>query len=330
MPATSRAFQSGRGLAGSRADRAGVEVASIRPVDLSRGRGAAGGTTRLDASRVEVPLISLADLIYWAFRAKSYQVVIPVWTRESLWTISAKLPDGATQDQAPEMLATLLKDRFALAIHHEPREQQAYSLTLASGGPVLSAASPDDFPAWDGSSSPGFDFSGPLRRTGRINGRIVPQPNCNRQYQFLPLSMAALADTLTLVLGRPVADETGLQGTYKVTLEVPAEAEAGMTMNVMRSNGDEPPLTGGTGTRGGGGGRGGGDPGADGGRPAPPKEAVTPGCSDPMRLMMEGSFVAPDAALIRALPELGLKLQLGRANIDTIVVDHLEKMPTEN
>jgi uncharacterized protein (TIGR03435 family) len=125
-----------------------------------------------------------------------------------------------------------------------------------------------------------------------------------------------------------VADETGLKGTYKVTLEVPAETEAGMTLNVIRANGLEPPPGGGGAARGGG--RAGGDPGAGGGPPAPPKELVTPGCSDPMQIMMEGSYSAPDAGLIKALLKIGLKLQLGRAAIETIVVDHLEKTPTGN
>jgi len=224
-------------------------------------------------------------------------------------------------------MRTLLKERFGPAVHSEPREQPAYTLTLASGGPALVAASPEDAPAWD-AGFPGFNFSGALRRNGNISGRIAPQANCSRQYQFVPLSMAALADTLATFLSRPVADETGIKGTYKVTLEIPAEAEAGMMMNLLRSNGDEPPTGGGAGTRGGGGR--GGDAGAGGERPAPPKEAVTPGCSDPMQVLMEGSYTAPDAALIKALQKIGLKLQLGRAAIATIVVDHLERTPTGN
>jgi uncharacterized protein (TIGR03435 family) len=45
---------------------------------------------------------------------------------------------------------------------------------------------------------------------------------------------------------------------------------------------------------------------------------------------MEGSYTAPDAALIKTLQKLGLRLQLGRAAIHTIVIDHLEKEPTGN
>jgi uncharacterized protein (TIGR03435 family) len=49
-----------------------------------------------------------------------------------------------------------------------------------------------------------------------------------------------------------------------------------------------------------------------------------------MQVLMEGSYVAPDAALTKTLLKLGLRLQLGRAEIETIVVDHLEKTPTGN
>ena len=39
---------------------------------------------------------------------------------------------------------------------------------------------------------------------------------------------------------------------------------------------------------------------------------------------------SPDSAIIKAVQQLGLTLQPGRAPIDTIIVDHLEKTPTEN
>jgi uncharacterized protein (TIGR03435 family) len=303
------------------------EVASIRAADFS---GGGTGVIRMDASRLELPFITLTELIPWAYRVNDYQVVSPPWTRQAIWSISAKLPDGTSQDRAPEMMQTLLRERFGLTIHHESRQQQAYTLTLAAGGPALVPALPSDVPAWDG-SFPGFGFSGPLKRNGVISGRIATQANCARQYQFVPVSMPALAEALTLLLGRPVADETGRAGTFRVALEVPPEAVAGMTVNVMRANGDEPPAGGGA--TGSGGGRAGGrsTPEAPDGGPAPPPPGRGPvGCSDPMRLVMEGSWVAPDAALIKATRKLGLTLHLGRADIDTIVVDRLEQTPTGN
>jgi uncharacterized protein (TIGR03435 family) len=182
-------------------------------------------------------------------------------------------------------------------------------------------AAPGDYPVWDG-SFPGFSFRGPLQTGAAITGRISPLKNCSRRYEFIPLPMAALADALTLFLHRPVVDQTGMEGKYKVTLDIPAEAEAGILMNMMRDRGLPPPGGGGGGRKGGGGGAG-GDP------PPPPPELVAPGCPDPISLLGDG-VGAPDAAITKALQQLGLKLQQGRAAIETIVVDRLEKAPTEN
>jgi uncharacterized protein (TIGR03435 family) len=222
------------------------------------------------------------------------------------------------------MMQTLLEERFRLTFHREMRNQQVYELTVVSEGPQLEPGSPEDSPTWDG-SFPGFSFGGPLQREGVISGRIVPQADCSRQYQFVPLSMAALSRALTLFLGQPVVDETELKGTYKATLVLTTEAEAGLMMNIMRPNGLPLPTPGAGGARGG---RGEGPGGSQ--APAPPPELVAPGCADPISLVTEGNPGSPDRALIKAVQKLGLKLQSGRAPIDTIVVDGINKVPTEN
>ena len=301
------------------------EVASIRPATLGRGggRGRGGaGPNKIDGARLDLPFISIADLLPYAFRVKDYQISAPSWVHESTWAIAAKLPSGASPDQAPEMMQALLAERFKLAVHREKRERPVYTLTVAEGGSKLVVASPDDYQAWDG-SFPGFGFRGPLQSGAAITGRISPGKNCARRYDFVPLPMAALADALTMFLGRPVVDQTGMEGKYKVTLEIPAEAEAGMMMNMMSARGMPPPPPGGGGGRKGGGGGAGGDP------PPPQPNFVSPGCPDPISLLGD-AVGAPDAALIKAVQPLGLKLQQGRAPIETIVVDHLEKAPTEN
>jgi uncharacterized protein (TIGR03435 family) len=311
------------------------EVASIRPPSF-RGDGGPGGTkgggrgspgpTRIDAQRMDLPLVSLGDLLPYAFRVKDYQIAAPSWVHQSRWSISAKLPDGSSQDQAPDMMQALLIERFKLATHREKREQPVYTLAVANGGLKVQKASPGDYPTWDG-SFPGFGFRGPLQSGAPITGRIVPTANCTRHYEFVPLPMAAFADALTLFLGKPVVDETGMEGNYRVILELTGEAEAGVMMNIIRPEGLPLPSAGGGGGRGG---PGGGDltpppppP------PGPPPNDVSPGCPNPITLL--GDVVGtPDAAIMKALQPLGLKLQPGRAPIDTIVVDHLEKTPTEN
>lgn len=273
---------------------------------------------RIDAQRLDLPFVSLGELLPYAFRVKDYQIAAPSWVREARWSISAKLPEGASQDQAPDMMRALLVERFKLAVHREKREQPVYTLAVAASGLKVQKASPGDYPSWDG-SFPGFGFRGPLQSGAPITGRIAPGANCTRRYEFVPLPMAAFADALTLFLGRPVVDQTGMEGNYRVTLELPAEAEVGMMMNMLRAAGMPPPVVGGGGGRGGTG----GDP------PPPPPNLVSPGCPDPITLLSD-VVGAPDAAIAKAVQLLGLRLQSGRAPVETIVVDHLEKTPTEN
>jgi len=45
-----------------------------------------------------------------AYRIKDYQVSGPDWLAGARFDIVAKLPEGATRDQAPEMLQALLAD----------------------------------------------------------------------------------------------------------------------------------------------------------------------------------------------------------------------------
>jgi len=109
-----------------------------------------------------------------------------------------------------------------------------------------------------------------------------------------------------------------------------------MMMNMMRAAGLPPPPVGGGGGRGG---AGGDSPPAPppppvGGRgrdaAGAPPNFVSPGCPDPITLLSD-VVGAPDAAIVKAVQQqLGLTLQSGKAPIETIVVDHLEKIPTEN
>lgn len=46
--------------------------------------------------------------------------------------IRAKLPEGALPGQAPEMLRTLLAERFKLAFHREIKEQTVLALDFAA------------------------------------------------------------------------------------------------------------------------------------------------------------------------------------------------------
>ena len=122
------------------------------------------------------------------------------------------------------------------------------------------------------------------------------------RFEMSRMTMPALAEMLTPFLGRPVADGTGLKGIYQITLDLPFDA----MLRVIQDLGGGANLPGGFG----------GFPGGVGGAPG----AGNPGAaSDPAA-----------SSVFQSVQQLGLKLQSGKVPVDTIVIDHLDKAPTEN
>lgn len=296
------------------------EVASIRPASPPTPETIRSGQVHLGAkiegARLDFGYTSLWDLIAYAFRAKEYQIVRPEWTRDSRWNILANLPAGTSKEQAPDMMRSLLVDRFKLTSHRDKREQQVYQLVVAAGGPKVPVSTGGDHKIWDG-SFPGFGFGGLLRGDTVISGRIIDQPNCGMRWEFVPLPMSSFADALTMFLDKPVLDETNLKGNYEVTLDINAETMAAMNQNMMRGRGLPGP-----------GGGGGGRSGGDGKQGPPPGGGPAQGLAQCLDAARE--FEGSTGMLFKAVQKLGLNLQSTKAPIDTIVVDHLEKTPTEN
>lgn len=337
------------------------EVAAIKaagmptPDTMRSGQFRTG--TKINGQSADFEFVTLADLVPYAYGVKSFQVAGPPSMRETRWNIAARLPEGASQDQVPEMMQALLIDRFKLAVHHEKREQPVYELTVAKGGAKLESGEPQGDGSSDAAAAtpglPGFfpPFGGPPGgggpgrgpdgggpngdgRGGRgpiaFNGgaggaRISPDESCGMRLEFTSLTMQGLADTLTPFLDKPVLDGTGLKGTYKASLRLPMEVMFSMMQNTMRNSGMPPPPggPGGPGGGGPGGGRGPDGPGGGPGRGGPP-----PGCD--AGPPSADSADSSSAAIFQAIQRLGLKLQARKAPFDTIVVDHVEKTPTDN
>ncbi len=299
------------------------EVASIRPASpptfeaMQKGQVHIGA--KIDGAHLDFGFIALWDLLPYSFRVKQYQMVSPAWTHDSHWNILANLPAGSTKEQVPEMMQALLAERFKLTTHREKREQQVYELVVAAGGPKVEVADGGPVKLWDG-SFPGFNFSGPLGGDAVISGRILDQPNCNIRWEFVPLPMSRFADALTMFLDKPVVDKTGLKGDYKVALDINADTMTAMDQNMARGRGMAPPPPPGEDS-----GRGGG------GKQGPPAGAP-PGPAQGMMQCLQAAAGSDGSIgmLFKAVQKLGLDLKQTRAQIDTIVVDRLEKTPTEN
>jgi uncharacterized protein (TIGR03435 family) len=247
--------------------------------------------------------MSLADLIRVAYRVKAYQVSGPDWMATERFDVLAKLPEGASREQVPEMLQALLAERFKLAVHRESKEHAVYALVVGKNGPKLKESAPDaDAPAGGGAPTAlDVHVSGRGENTQvSISGGPIGTahmsmgPNGTMRLEALKMNMAALADTLSRFFDRPVVDLTELKGTYQVVVDLSMDdlRTAARTMGII-------------------------GPGMGGGRDGarPPADAA----SDPAGL-----------SIFAAVQQLGLKLEPRKVPIDFVVIDHLEKVPTEN
>ncbi len=290
------------------------EVATVRPsppLTMESLQQIQTGKTKIgmsvDGARVDIALYSLADLIRIAYDVKPHQVQGPDWMGQQRFEIQAKIPNGVSKDLVPQMLQSLLAERFKLTIHREKKEQAVYALVVAKGGPKLIAASDaPDAPLKEGPNSMSIGTEkGAMKITSDGKGGTEMQGAgfaCTIMQSITPAglhlemtkdSLSQLVDTLTPLMDHPIVDMTDLKGTYQFAMDLPMEDVMILAQKQMAALGLQMP-------------------GAPAG--APSDLASTPGGS----------------AIFTAMEKLGLKLESRKAPIDTIVVDHLEKSATEN
>jgi uncharacterized protein (TIGR03435 family) len=288
------------------------EVASIKPGGAMDPAAIMSGKMRIgmkvDAARVDIGMLSLADLIRIAYKVKSYQVKGPDWMSGERFNISAKLPDGAKEDQVPEMLQALLAERFKLAIHRESNPQNIYALVIAKGGLKMKEAEPDpEVPKPEPAGGTTIQTgNGAVRMSGDIQGKgMVVSANGNQTKMTMTsgvmhmenskMAMTAFVEMLSRFVDKPVVDMTELKGNYQIGIDLSMED----LKNVARASGMMAAMP---------------PPGAaPGGGPGTVADAAD-----------------PSSSVFTSVQQLGLKLEPRKSPIDLIVVDHLEKLPTEN
>jgi uncharacterized protein (TIGR03435 family) len=210
------------------------EVVSIRPsapMEMIAQQVRAGKLhlgVSIDQSRADMAFLTLSDLIPLAWRVKPHQVSAPAWMANDHWDILAKMPEGATKSQVPEMLQALLRERFKVELHKESREKSVYVLT---GGSNLKPATE---PVPVGGVSAALIATAPQGSITRSeDGRtmIVSSPTVGTMRMTdldqdtvsvrLNAGIPALIDLL--LLDKPIVDQTGLTGTYEMTIVVPRD-----------------------------------------------------------------------------------------------------------
>jgi len=297
------------------------EVATVKPSPpLDRAKTAAdiraGKMPRLGAhitrSQADFIYMNLIELISYAYKVEPYQITGPPWLAKERFDIMAKMPDGATRGDAPRFLQALLADRFKLASHRETQERAVLALMVSKNGPNLQE-SPIPPPAPVDPNAPPKPGEitidspdGPVRISRNSDGSmtfnrgtkgvVTQRMNMGSRTVMLEckgVTMGGLADTLTQIL------QAGAGGGRPVVDQTGLTGAYDATLELSLDDLMAIAHTGG----------GSGD------------ASGLPEASDPG---------GAGGSVYSSIKKLGLELKPSKAEAEQLIIDHVEKTPTEN
>jgi len=232
------------------------EVASIKPNNT----GDRGSSSNTNKGEMTLHNVTLKQLVQRAYGVEDYSTSAPEWLSDVHFDIMAKMPDtfAAASDnkarlaQFQTMMQTMLKERFKIEVHHEPKTVAGFVLVVAKGGLKVTPE-----PETDGRSG-----------TSQNNGHL----------KVTRIKMEDFAVWVTRQVGRPVVDKTDVAGAYSFEFDFAQEERSLQT--------------------------------------DPAKAAES----------------APQGPTIYTVlqEQIGLRLQSQKVPVDVVVVDHIERVPTEN
>jgi uncharacterized protein (TIGR03435 family) len=251
-------------------------------------------------SRVDIRFMSISKLILTAYGIKPHQLSGPDWMRSQRFDILAKMPEGVARDRIPEMLQALLAERFKLSIHRDSKEQPVYALVVGKNGAKIKE------------STEGEDVPLPDRPGSRA--LYTPQGEARMEENG---DVMVSGGPLGPIRGGRGADGAMQMEMLRITMAGLAELVAPhvdrpvVDMTGLMGNYQfvwKLPMPG----PGGGGRRGPGD---------------GPGENHPEPAAASNPF---DESMFKAIENVGLKLEARKASVEMMVVDRVEKTPTEN
>jgi uncharacterized protein (TIGR03435 family) len=228
----------------------------------------------------------------------------------------------------------LLAERFGLKLHHETKDSQVYELVVEKNGPKFKPTTLADTAATPTADGPPPPPTGPPKLDKNGFPQLPDRPGLMMMMTMGTggprARMVAKAQTIAQVVqmlgnqvNRPVVDKTGLTGKYDFTLEFAFEPGSGPMGAMM------PPPPGALAGGPGGSGLQAGGSITTGGAPGGGATVGGPTVTGPADSQNADS--APAQTIFAAVQsQLGLKLEAKKAPLDLLVIDHMEKAPTEN
>jgi uncharacterized protein (TIGR03435 family) len=265
----------------------------------------------IDGSRAVFTFMSLKRLVAYAYGAQTYQISGPDWLPTDRFDIVATLPAGTNKDNAPAMMQTLLRDRFHLEARRATLEDQpVLAIVPGKSGLKLKATSAAPQPLdMTQPLKPGQVIvespAGPILLTRNPDGSSTYNMGERGQFdlKFDPstLSMHMTSNAITMkgvavminVLGGGEGREVVDMTQLAGAYEASLEFSLTDLLGSLHDDGiDLPP-----------------PPPGYGGAPSDPENGAT---------------------LAASTSRLGLRLDKTRASVNRIVVDKIDKLPTEN
>jgi uncharacterized protein (TIGR03435 family) len=277
-----------------RAQARSFEVASVR---LTAARTPA--SRRVTDTRVDITNMSLRALLVRVFQIDQPSLLVtPNWLNEVNVDIHATIPEGSTRAHVPEMMKTLLITRFGMHVHTEPRPTEVYELVVGSGGARMEKVPAVDevdkvFPADPSRKPPSLDLT-----IEGIEGRTRSITTDRGQVVITEQSMY---ERIRTNRGTEEIDATRITMAQLATM---------LSFTVDRPVVDGTRLTGLYKLR----------------IELPPPTFAIASVLIPIPPTNEPNVVSP----FKAVEKLGLKLEARRLPVDTIVVDQIERTPTDN
>jgi uncharacterized protein (TIGR03435 family) len=273
-------------------ERPEFEVASIKP-SASAGVDRVQVGVHIDGSQVSCASLSLKEYIAIAYRVKNYQVSGPDWISSERFDITAKLPAAGAAKDVPVMLQALLEDRFQMKMHRESRDFPVYAMVAGKNGLKLQESAPD---SGKDSQSGGPGGGGVnVAASGERRGVSINYGN-GSYFTF--------------------ADDKleGKKLTAAAMADVLARFSDRPVVNMTNLKGEYDFLL---------------ELSPEDFRAMLIRSAVGAGVALSPRALQLAAAASGDS-LFNAMEKLGLKLESRKAPVEVLVIDHIEKMPTEN
>ncbi|WP_420236617.1 TIGR03435 family protein [Telmatobacter bradus] len=158
----------------------------------------------MHASEFHATGTNAAELIKMVYKIRGRQIMnAPPWVEERKFDITAKpdIPGVPNDDQTRIMIRKLLTERFHLVCHTGTQDFPALVMTLDPKGPSPVPSNPD------------YNVHG---------GMFIRQERDEMQLQLFGVTMHDfIKDLMDRYRDEQIVDETGLTGTYDITLHLP-------------------------------------------------------------------------------------------------------------